>query len=324
MVLKQIITRNIQNHREVIIDFNPTGLTVFTGDNSNGKSVIVKVTKALITGSIRKPRKRNNLVNREAQFGEAIYTRDDDVVLKLHLAREAALTYITYTEPGREPITRYLADKSYSDLVRKFGWHYDENTGVSLNIAEADDSLLFYKTSNRDIASVIETATSDSTANAVIEQFTNTIGQLRSLREQYNMQLRQYESTIAELQVEETEFLKEQREVYFKVYSLLSNMYIPTLPEIRPVPNVKLLNLPFPEIPEIRPVPNVKVMSLEFPKIPIIRFPALFEVKVNIPSLDKWWEDMQALQDMRCPTCGRRLAEHDSEDTIHIGPAQAV
>ena len=292
MVLKQITTRNIQNHREVVIDLPPTGLIIFTGNNSNGKSVIVKVTKALITGSIKKPRKRANLVNRNAQFGEVIYVRDDDTVLRLHLTREAATTYISYQEPNQEPIVRYLADKSYMDLVARFGWHYDTNTDISLNIAEADTSLLFYKTSNKANSSIIETATSDSSANAVIEKFGSTISELRSLRDTYNVQIRQLEGTIHDLQVEDTEPLVQLRDVYDKVYNTLSKFYFPTLPEVKAVPKVQFVNIHFPTLPEVK-------------------YPALLNVDCNIPDITPIWEELVTLRNHKCPTCGRGFDVHD-------------
>ena len=50
--LKTIRTRNIQSHKDVLIELPETGLVVFTGDNSNGKSVITKVLEDLISYSI--------------------------------------------------------------------------------------------------------------------------------------------------------------------------------------------------------------------------------------------------------------------------------
>ena len=46
MYIKQIIADNLQSLQHEVIDLPPTGLVVFTGQNSNGKSIIVK-NKAL-------------------------------------------------------------------------------------------------------------------------------------------------------------------------------------------------------------------------------------------------------------------------------------
>lgn len=298
MVLKQIVTKNIQNHKEVVIDLPPTGFIIFTGNNSNGKSVIVKVTKALITGTIRKPRKRANLVNRNAQFGEAIYTRDDGTVLRLHLAREAAQTYVTYQAPDEEPIVRYLADKSYPELVRRFGFHYDATTDISLNIAEADTSLLFYKTSNKTNGSIIETANSDPAANAVIERFGAVIAELRSLRDTYNVQIRQLEGTIYDLKVEDVEPIIQLKAVYEKVYNNLSKFYIP-------------------KIPDIKFVPKVHIAEVYFPVVPVIRYPYILQVSCDVPDMTQTLRELDSLRNQICPTCGRGFDEHACSCTCH-------
>ena len=290
MVLKQIITKNLQNHKEVVIDLPPTGLIVFTGNNSNGKSVIVKVTKALISGTIRKPRKRANYVNRNSQFGEITYVRDDNTVLKLHLTREAATTYVSYQEPDKEPIVRYLADKNYTELVYRFGWHYDPSTDISLNIAEADTALLFYKTPNKANSSILETATSDIAANAVIDKFGTTLSELRTLRDNYNAQIRHYETTMRDLQVEDTEPLCQLKDLYEKVYRNLSAFYFPNIPEIKPVPKVHFANIYIPQIPEVK-------------------YPPLLDISCSIPDITPIWQELEELRNRRCPTCGRRFED---------------
>lgn len=286
MVLKKIITRNIQNHAEVVVDLPETGMVVFTGNNSNGKSVIVKVTRALITNGIRRPRTRASLVNRKAMFGEAIYVRSDDVVLTLHLAREANATYVKYEVPGQEPIVRYLADKTYTELVKAFGWHYDENSDISLNIAEEEDSLLFYKTSHKINASIIQTATSDSTAEVVATNFENTLKQARSFRENYTQQVRTYKSALNELQVfDEEELTKKHDRLNYLLHNL-STVYLP-------------------DIPEIKGVPVVHFVDVYTPQLPKIKYPRIVTVDCIIPDITAVAKELKVLHEHKCPTCGR-------------------
>ena len=54
MTLKRITTRYLQSHREITIELPEKGLIGFYGDNSNGKSVIVKATDDIV---------KNNLTN---------------------------------------------------------------------------------------------------------------------------------------------------------------------------------------------------------------------------------------------------------------------
>lgn len=290
MVLKRIITRNIQNHREVVVELPPTGLIVFTGDNSNGKSVIGKVTQAIITGKISKPRKRASLVNRNAAFGEAIYVRDDDVTLTLHLAREAAATYIKYEEPGFEPVVRYLADKSYKELINRFGWHYDDNSGITLNLAFADEALLFYKTSNKINSSIVTTATSDSTAEKVEEKFATTLSEMRSLRENYITHVKTFQTALTELHVEDIETLSDKKETLSRLYRNISSVY-------------------FPKLPEIEPVPDVKFVDIVYPNLPDVKYPKFYNFSVTLPDITSICDELKTLREHRCPTCGRSFVD---------------
>lgn len=286
MVLKQIITRNIQNHREVVIDLPKSGLVVFTGNNSNGKSVIVKTTLKMLNGGISKPRKRASLVNRDATFGEIIYVRDDDVKLTMHVAREAASTYIKLEVPNQEPIVRYLADKSYKALISDFGWHYDEDAGISLNIAEAEDSLLFYKTSNKINGHILETATSDSSANKVAESFEETLKEARNFRDKTIQQVRTYSSALHDLKVEEVQPLLDKREKLAYLYRNLNAVYLPTIPEIKAVPKVHFADVYNPILPEIK-------------------YPRIISVSCTIPDILDVANEVKVLKEHRCPMCGR-------------------
>lgn len=286
MYLKQIITRNLQNHREVVIDLPPTGLVVFTGQNSNGKSVIVKTLRTALNGDLRKPRKRASLVNRKASFAELTCVRDDDTRLTIHVAREANVTFVKYEVPGEEPIVRYLADKSYSDLLTRFGWHYDKETGISLNIAEEEDALLFYKTPNKANGSCLESATTDSVANKVAESFETTLKDARSFREQCIQQVRTYSSALKDLTTEPIAPMQEKRELLCRYLRNLEKIYFPT-------------------IPEIKAVPRVHYVEIHQPVLPTVKYPRIVDIQFSIPDIVPVASELKTLREHRCPTCGR-------------------
>lgn len=286
MWIKQIITRNIQNHAEVVVDLPEKGLVVFTGDNSNGKSVIVKTTRAILLNEITRPRKRASLVNRDAMFGEIIYTRGDDVKLTVHIAREASATYIKYEEPGQEPIIRALADKSYRELIKRFGWHYDEETGITLNVAEEEDSLLFYKTSNKTNARILTTATQDSSADAVLTNFKELLSQARKIRDINSQKSKTYHDALQNLEVYDVETLIKKKEKLELYYNRLSTIHIPQLPEIHAVPKVHFSNIVFPNMPKIR-------------------YPRILSMSCNIPDITPIASELKTLKANKCPTCGR-------------------
>lgn len=286
MYLKRITTLNIQNHRQVTIDLPPTGLVVFTGDNSNGKSVIVKTTRILLSGQLNKPRKRSAIVNRKATFGEISYTRSDDVTLTAHIAREAAATYVKLCIPNEEPVVRYLADKNYMELVQQFGWHYDKTSGISLNIAEEEDALLFYKTSNKINGQIIETATNDSVANKTAEMFEKTIKDARSFRESYITEIRTYTNACQGLHVEDIQPLEELKGKLEYYHRNLSKVY-------------------FPQLPEIQAVPTVHYVDLYVPTLPTIIYPKILDISCELPDIVPLMMELEDLRNNVCPLCGR-------------------
>lgn len=295
--LKQIITRNIQNHAEVVIDLPPTGLIVFTGDNSNGKSVIVKAVRALVLNEIKKPRKRASLVNRKASYGEAIFIRTDDVTLTMHVAREAASTWISLEVPGQDKIVRYLSDKSYTELVQTFGLQVAGESGISLNVAEADESLLFYKTPTKTNHEVLQIATVDSRAMTAATNMENTLSETRQFRDACAAQARTIKPALQELHIGDVEALTERRNKLFRYYSILSHIYIPTLPEIKAVPKVRITNVYIPTLP------NVK-------------WPKVHNVYLDVPDIIPVASELKSVREGKCPTCGRGF-NCDCSNPIH-------
>ncbi len=286
MYLKKIIARNLQNYREVTIDFPPTGLIALCGQNSNGKSVIVRATTTLISGLLSRPRKRTALVNYNASFAEILYVRDDNTVLTAHIAREANLTYVKLEEPGKEPVARYLADKSYLNLVYQFGWHYDKETGISLNMAESLDSLLFYKTSFKTNGSVLRSATSDERADIALEGFKETVKTARNLKDTYVTQASTFMSALKDLKVEPIEPLLDKKNKLEACLKVLSGVYFPKLPEI---------------------VPPVTVHFTEpyRARLPIVKYPRIVSIKCNVPDMIQVAEELNTLKEHKCPMCGR-------------------
>lgn len=269
-----------------MIDLPPTGFIVFMGDNSNGKSVIVRATRDLLFNNIKKPQTRYDLVNKKAAFGEIIYTRDDGAVLIMHLAREAAATYISLTLPGKEMVTRYLADKNYMELVKAFGWNVVDDTDITLNISESDDALFFFKTPLRNNCKALQSATSDPLADKALAKFKETLSDARKFRDNAASSARVITSTLNNLVIHDVEALSVKRQKVEFYYRNLGAIYLPKLPVIKPVPKVRMY-------------------SVHTPKLPTIKYPRLYSISCTIPDITPIANDLKALREKKCPTCGR-------------------
>lgn len=305
MVLKQIITHNIQNHKHVVIDLPPTGLVVFTGNNSNGKSVIGKVTHDMLADELRKPRTHNDLINWGSMWGEATYIRDDNVILTVHITREASGTYYKYEEPGKEPIIRYLSDKSYMPLVEKFGWHYDKETDVCLQIAAAEDALLFYGTSLKTNGKILTSALTDNKAQTVLDNFNETLKESRRYKEVNTQAVRTLASIANELRIYDLAPLEDMRNKLFRCYRNLKDIHLPKLPYIQAVPKVHYCVPYIPLLPDVKAVPKVRVCTPIMPKLPTLHYPRILTVSCILPDVIDIARELQALRERKCPTCGR-------------------
>ncbi|MCM1218879.1 MAG: hypothetical protein NC548_30725 [Lachnospiraceae bacterium] len=256
------------------------------GDNSNGKSVIVRTTRDLLCNNIKKPQVRYDLVNKDASYGEMIYTRDDGVMLTLHLTREAALTWVSLQEPDGEPIIRYLADKNYMELVRRFGWDVDEESNLPLNIAESDDALFFYKTPNKVNARKLQAASTDMRADATLVSLETTLKEGRKFKDTSVANVRVIQSALDKLEIGDIPTMKKGKDVLMYYYRNLSKIYIP-------------------ELPAVKAVPHVKILSLYHPILPKIHYPKLYDVSCKIPDMSGVLRDLKAVRERKCPTCGR-------------------
>lgn len=290
LTLRKIILKNIQSHKELVLDLPPTGLICFVGNNSNGKSVTVKVTKAIISGKITNPKLRASLINRKAYAGDVIYERSDGVTLAVHLSREAASTYFVYTKPNEDSIQRYLSDKSWRSFISEFGFHYSDTRDISLNIGEDDDALLFFKTSSRANYEVIEPVLYDQAANTALDAFVQLVNSAKERKTHFTGMIANTNTVINSLHFYDTDKEVKARDKLKYYQNVLSHAYIPELPEIKGVPKVTTLNV-------------------YIPVLPTIKYPRILDISCDIPDIIPLAREIASLKDNKCPTCGRRFCE---------------
>ena len=161
--IKTIRTHNIQSHKDVLIELPETGVVVFQGPNSNGKSVITKVIQDTVYNNISKLGTRKSLVNRDVAEGFLEIIRYDGSSLYVNINLEASKTYVKLTRANGEEVTRYLADKTI----------YNSDRGISLNICDSDESLLFFKTNHVTNGDILNSALTDNDVQRKYEALLN-------------------------------------------------------------------------------------------------------------------------------------------------------
>lgn len=289
MTLKQIRTTNIQTHKSIVIDLPETGIIRLAGPNSSGKSVTYKVLVALLEKKIAKPKVRGALISKGCNFGEAVFVRYDDWELTIHVAIAANETWVALKKPGEDTVVRYLADKNYRDLAIEFGFHYNDERGISINIAEGDKSILFYTTSGPTNYDIVDIALSDAYATHVLEGMEETVKIARDFREKSLVSAQIVDNALGELQTYDTAKISQRLEQLIGYFNTLSSIYIPNIPKVEAVPRVHFTHTYKPIIPSIKLPKVIDVRS----KVP------------SIPDVTGLANEIQTLKSNVCPTCGR-------------------
>jgi len=291
MTLKQIHLVNIQVHKDNVFELPEKGVIRFGGANSAGKSAVFKPLLYTLTGQIRKPKDRAGLISWHESYGEATYTRYDGVSLKIHIAIEAAATWVEISSPTHGSIKRYLADKSYAQLPEVFGLHYDQKRGLSLNYASGDGPIMFFTTPHCANGDIVNTALTDGPSDIALARMEETVKQAQEVREKASNAIPLLTETLNAITIFDEEALAEKQRKLIGYYDVLSTIYIPDIPDIQAVPKVDTLDVYIPSV------------------LPVINFPKVYDVKCSIEDIRREAADLQEVLDGKCPTCGRRLCD---------------
>lgn len=267
------------------------GIVRFHGNNSNGKSVLVKVLNDVVSNAISRPNNRRSIIRRGNEYGELMMQRYDNTTLFIRIAMEAAATYAELTRPDSPPVRRYLADKSIPLLVKEFGWHYNSDHSVSLNIHQDVDSFLFVDTKKTVNFDLLNSVRSDQYAEASAESLEKLLKASKKQRGEISHAYEVAQATYTALQYWDIEKEQKAKDECSYLARNLEALDISTMPVIHPVPKVRIM-------PIVPPMPVVHYIKL----MPLFLVP--------FPDITKNTGDVQALASGVCPTCKRRLVEH--------------
>ena len=267
--LKKIHTHNIQSHKDVVIELPKTGIVAFTGNNSNGKSVIVKAINAILRNDLAKPKERRTLINRDSNNGYIELTRYDGMILLVYIHVEAAYTYAELTYPDGRTVKRFLADKIMPELIREFGLNYNKEYEVSLNVHNDDDKFLFVNTKHQANYAALNSALTDEYAENALTQLElvekDLIDHRKKLESEYTANLTLKEN----LTVYDTEKCAELNKKLLYIAANIQHIPTEPCPKVKGVPNVitmPLLNpikrVKYPLIINIQPIPEDKTMRM--------------------------------------------------------------
>lgn len=286
---------NIQSHINTVLEFPETGIVRFLGDNSNGKSVMVKVLQDVVSNNISRPAARRSIIRRGNSFGELLLESYSGDALYVHIDLEASQTYAELTHAGQKTVRRYLADKAIPALVREFGWHYDDKSGVSINIHNDTDGLLFVDTRKQTNFDLLSSMRSDAYAEAALNEITKLSKETKVKRDEMQHAYEIAEATFVSLQSWDKAKEAEIRDECIYYAELLENLTLPALPvfELKRTPTF------------IRPLPAVPCMEMPHLLQPMEAPPA---------GAVETLQYITKLLAGTCPTCGRAFVDGGAHD----------
>lgn len=288
---------NIQSHIHTVMEFPETGIVRFMGDNSNGKSVMVKVMQDVVSNNIQRPANRRSIIRRGNSFGELLLETYDGDMLFVHIALEAAQTYAELTRNDQPTVRRYLSDKAIPVLVREFGWHYDDHSGISINIHNDTDGLLFVDTKKAINFELLAGMRSDAFSEAAVAELERLIKETKQKRDDMKHGYEVAEATFLALQYYDVTEEAAIRDESLYLAELLENLTCPSVPKFD-----------FMRPPVLYPT-FLQVPSMEIPKlhVPIPAVPNTASALLD---------DISKIVSGVCPTCGRGL--YDKEGHTHV------
>ena len=288
--LKRVVMDNIQSHTHTVMEFPETGIIRFMGDNSNGKSVMVKVLQDVVSNAISRPANRRSIVRRGHSYGELLLESYDGRELFVHISLEAAQTWAELRTTGAQPIRRYLSDKAIPLLVREFGWHYDDQCGVSINIHNDTDGLLFVDTKKSVNFELLSGMRSDAFSEAALEELERLVKQTKAKRDEFQHAYDVAEATFVSLQYWDVDKEAAIRDECLYLAAMLENLTMPEVPKF-----------------VLGPAPR---FYPSMPQVPKMSMPVLYKPMSAQPTTAfQLIRDMSDVVNGKCPTCGKALYE---------------
>jgi hypothetical protein len=286
--LKKVTMVNIQSHAHTELEFPETGVVRLYGDNSNGKSVMVKCLWDVVNSDVSKPRFRRSLIRRGCDFGEVTYERHDGLTLFVHIHVDAAQTYAEIYNQGEQPVRRYLSEKTIPLLVAKFGFHYNDTHAISVNVHRDDDPFLFASTKHTVNYDLMDTAMSDKFAEKSLEELERVMSEAKKYKKQFEQAKEVVEASLESIQLYDIETETKQKE---KMSWILNNLN-------------KCNNFDF-EIPKLSPMPKVAFIKV-FNALPDVIYPKIYKcTEDKQPGIDEIYQELVQLRSNVCPLCKR-------------------
>lgn len=286
--------QNIQAITSATIEIPENSITEFSGDNSNGKSVLSKVIKELTSGDIRHKDVRRALIKDGTTKG-VVSILNDNVQLGIILDEELSSSFVVYdpdvtNEDKGKIIVRGLGDSGGCEqLIKKFGFRTYNSGEICLQLHPTWGPIPFITTSGAVNDQIVQDITIDRIAQNFLDSFKDiTFPTFKNALKTLKKEQETLEMLIDNL---ESYDWRKYDDIYVRmkeVYDVLFYYVDVEIPD---------LQIPLMEIPPLPPeIPNIKVVCI-LPAPPVI------------PAVLRTFDEYITILNGTCPTCGKRFVE---------------
>lgn len=287
--------KNIQAFEDVTYDFGDKGISIITGNNSNGKSILFKVVEAIVTLKIKDAESRIPFIRDGYDFGSVAMERDNGLILACRIGTTTTDTVLALATPveGGEPkmVSRTLREGGWEELIYDFGWRVDASTQSCLQIQPTYGVMPGVNTTPAQTYNIIKPWITDSVAERFVQNYADVTypkfkDAVTNLKERASVLERQCHAVTVRDSSKMSLARAEMQRIYL-AYRGIDKF----------------------ELKRLRIPPSVQVMDISAPKLNKIMFTKVLEPAPTLESLLESVEKMASLKAGVCPTCGKPLVE---------------
>lgn len=289
----KIDLQNIQAIGSASIEIADNSITEFSGDNSNGKSILSKVIQALTSGELSHKDVRRTLIKDGTDCGVVSFIKDNQQ-LGIILKEELSQSLVTYTDDHTDEsklIVRQLGDAGgVSALVRKFGFRTYNNGDICLQLSPTWGAIPFVTTSGAVNNDIVQDITVDKIAQQFLDSFkTITFPTFKQRLKNIKAEQEHVEQVLDAMESYDWKAYEALAQEMREVYNILDSYKF-----------IEIDNIHVPEKLEVYDVYDCKLLDIK-------------HVQLYTPA--PYFEGIKALSNLIslksgvCPTCGRSMAQ---------------
>lgn len=303
-----VILENIQGIKEkCVYELPDEGIVQITGDNSNGKSILIKSIAAIAQLKIVDNEERRALINDDSKVGMIALTyKGKTLVVKLHEDRNSCIVQLVRNDGSK--IARAFRDGGLQEIVEEFGFRVYNKSALCLQVFETFGVMPFVNTTPDVGYEIVDAVTTDTVAQQFLQNYkTVTHKTTKDMISKYSKELDGLYRTKSVVTLFDYVKYEQMYGRLSALYNVVKNLKYIMLEKIIVLPDVKCVDTRAPELEKIMVLPDIKCIDIQMPRLS--RVPIVYPIP-NICELDNLAQEIEDIMEIlegKCPTCGQYL-----------------